>query len=601
VLAALTVGLAVWYLLPYALGGFGLPLGPDAPVYLWWLRLAGLEGLSVVAARPGAPALALALAGTLGLGQVQVVAGLEGALGVSAGLASAALLRAAGVRRAAWATGGALAGTFAVHLAAGYLANLVFAVAFLAGAVALATGSRRGTVAGALALGAGGLAHPLFFAFGAAVLLLSAASAWRPQRAEGIRVVAATLGGAAIVGVGLLTLLSGPAPLEVDTSKDAFLRRAGLHAELRSAYTERFVQRWWRYVQWASVPLAILGLRDAHGFVGRFLRAWGLATIVGIAVALGTGIAPADRFVTFGFVVPILAALGLVRLWERLATRPAVAAVAVGGLGLAMLAGAWIAWDRQEPFVSDREIASVTDATPWIAASPPGTPLVFPVNEDDPAVTFLATRAGNVIRAAVPPDRIRDVVVVVPGVEGDHVDATRRALTRLTLGDATAAVEAADGRRLDVLLAPFDRPDASGADEPGSPWRRVATGVFVSGAVDGPARGADPDPLASSSPAGIAWATAAALGLLGAAGYGWARAALGEPIQAAALSPAFGAGALTLAAVALERLGVPLGGGAVGGILVSSIAGGGGYVAWLVLERRARARPSPQVDEQPDQ
>jgi len=192
------------------------------------------------------------------------------------------------------------------------------------------------------------------------------------------------------------------------------------------------------------------------------------------------------------------------------------------------------------------------------------------------------------------------VVVVVPAAEGD-VDRTRRALTRVTLGDAAAAIAAADGRRLDVLLAPFDRVEASRMDVSGSPWRRVATGVFVAGAREEAVGGVEADPLAPSSPAGIAWATLATLGLLAAAGYGWARSALGEPVQAAALSPAFGAAVLTLVAVALERLGMPLGTRGAGGAVVSAIAGGGGYVAWLVLERRARARSTPQVGEQPDQ
>jgi len=90
-------------------------------------------------------------------------------------------------------------------------------------------------------------------------------------------------------------------------------------------------------------------LRDAGGFLGRFLRAWGLVTIVGVGVALASGLAPVDRFVTFGFVVPILAAFGLVRLWDALASRRVLAVAAAGALGVAMLAGAWIAWTGRNP------------------------------------------------------------------------------------------------------------------------------------------------------------------------------------------------------------------------------------------------------------
>ncbi|MGZ8612691.1 MAG: hypothetical protein ACXWX0_10550, partial [Actinomycetota bacterium] len=438
-LVALAAGLLAWFLLPYALSGFVFPLGPDAPVYLWWIRLAGVDGLSAVGHRPGVPALALAVRGSLGLSEVQAVAALEGALGVATGLASAALVRAGGGRRAAWVLGGVLAGTFAVHLAAGYLANLAFATAFLAAAAMLAGGTRRGAVGAAVVLGAGGLAHPPFFLVGGAVLLLSATFAWRGDRAEAIRVGGAALGAGALVGVGLLALLPGPRPLEVDTSKDAFLRRAGLAGELRAAYLDRFLNRWTRYVQWASVPLTVAGLRPAEGFVGRFLRAWGLVTVAGIATSLATGIAPADRFVTFGFVVPVLAALGLARLWDALGARRVIAVATTGALTIAMLAGAWIAWDRQTPFMSELEVRRITQASAWIDLAEPPAALVFPVNDDDASVTFLATRAGNVIRAAVPPARIRDVVMVVP-TPVRAADDVRRALTRVTLDDATTAI-----------------------------------------------------------------------------------------------------------------------------------------------------------------
>lgn len=583
-------------MLPYLLAGFRFPLGPDAPVYLWWLRLAGLDGLSVVGHRPAAPALALATRGTLGLTEVEVVAALEGALGVAAGLAAACLVRAGtrgtepsrrgrsatGAGMAAWALAGALAGTFAVHLAAGYLANLAFAAAFLAAASLLAEGTGRGAVVAAAVLGVGGLAHPPFFLVGVAVLAATAALAWRADRGEAIRVVGATLGAGVVVGLGLLAVRAGPDPLEVDTSKDAFLRRAGLTAELRDAYLDRFVRRWARYVPWVSVPLAILGLGSARGFLGRFLRAWGLVTIVGVATCLATGIAPADRFVTFGFVVPVLAALGLVRLADALGGRRGVAIAVGAALSVAMLAGAWIAWDRQEPFLSELEVRRANEAARWVAATEPRTALVFPVNERDPQVTFLATRAANVLRATVPPERIRDVLVVVPAPTG-AADEIRRALTRVAVEDAARAVAERGGRRLDVLLAPFDRPDLARVDDPGSPWRRVATGVFL--ASEEPERPGRATPLEPSSPGVVALAATASLALLAVAGYGWARAGRLDPVGALLLSPAAGAAAVALAAIALERLGTPLDGGPWGAA-ASALGAGSGYVAWLVLERR---------------
>ena len=230
-------------------------MGPDAPVYLWWSRLAGVEGLSAIAYRPGTPALSLALEGTLGLSVVQATAALEVALGVAVGLAAAAFVR----RRTSaggWALAGLLAGTFAVHLAAGYVANLITAAAFLAAGALLDDPRRRAAVLAALVLAGGGLAHPQFLLLCLAILLVAAALAWRSDRREAFRLAGAALGGGAVLGIGLLAVRPGAPPLEVDTSKDAFLRRAGLTSELRSAYLDRFVHRWTRYVQWVSVPLA---------------------------------------------------------------------------------------------------------------------------------------------------------------------------------------------------------------------------------------------------------------------------------------------------------------------------------------------------------
>ena len=174
------VGLGVMLLIllcwPYVVDGFRFGVGPDVPVYIWWTRVGSSEGLSMVGSRPGAPALAAALAGTLQLNASAVTAGLSSALGVAVGAAAAALVRAAGFSRMTWLLAGLLAGTFSVHLVAGYLANLVLATTFLAAAACLA-GSRRRWWAAALLLAGGGLAHPPFLVHAIVVLLGAAALA----------------------------------------------------------------------------------------------------------------------------------------------------------------------------------------------------------------------------------------------------------------------------------------------------------------------------------------------------------------------------------------------------------------------------------------
>jgi hypothetical protein len=584
-ISGLALVLLAWFLWPFVARGAAFPIGPDAPVYLWWSRLAGVDGLSAIAYRPGAPALSLVLEGTLGLSVVQATAALEVALGVSVGLAAAALVR----RRTSaggWALAGLLAGTFAGHLAAGYVANLITAAGFLAAGALLDDPRRRAAVLAAFVLAGGGLAHPQFLLLCLAILLVAAAIAWRSDRREAFRLAAAALGGGAVLGIGLLAVRPGAPPLEVDTSKDAFLRRAGLTSELQSAYLDRFVHRWTRYVQWVSVPLAALGFTSPNGNAGRILRSWFVLTFVGVSFALVTGWLPADRFVTFGFAIPILAALGLVRLWHRLERRRALAVVVTATLTLAMLAGSAIAWNRQEPFISDGEVRAVTFANDDVARLPPGTPLAFWVNEPDDTVSFLATRAGNVIRAGVPPDRIRDVVVVVPPLDRETTSGERGALERLTARDLGAAEERA-GRSAEVIvLTPFDevdRPTGALVVEPSERTKDLFPLV---------------DPLEPFTAAGIAWASIAGLLLLTVVGFGWAQVGLGDAITAVAAAPAIGAAVLILVATALDAVGMHLGTTA-GALAASALTGSGGYLARFVLERRTGTGSAPQVQEQP--
>ncbi len=602
-----------WFLYPFLIHGFRFPLGPDASVYLWWTRLAGHDGLSAVS-RPGIPALALVIQGTLHLPLVAVLTALECVLGAGVGLAAVALVRTGGAgpssaaldaddhsgsRRAVWLLAGVLAGTFAGHLATGYLANLAFSALFIGGAAAVAAADRRATAAAAFLLGAAGLSHPLFFPLGLVILAAAAALAWPEDAAEVRRVAAAAAGGAAILVAGALALLVGPGPLSVITSRDGFLREAGLTDVLRSTYWYRFVHRWTRYVQWASIPLAAYGWLDTRGFVRRFLAAWGLVTIGGVALGLATALLPADRIITFGYAVPILAAFGLARLWRRLSARKLVALAVTAGLALAMVAGSFIAWARQEPFLSATEVDASTAAGRYAAATPPGTALLFTVNDRDATASFLATRAANVIRAAVPPDRIRDVHVVVPPVPAGRVAAPERtALSRVSLAEAAAATRASATGSLTFLLAPFDHVDRVA---PG--MTRAGSGVFVlagPGSAVPTASGPAIDPLRASSGGGIALATIAVLALLGAAGYGWAGAFASDRIVRLALAPLCGAAALMLLAIALERTGLPLT-GSVGPSAISLLAGGGGYLALFLLERGTRSNAPQEVHGQPDE
>ncbi|MGA9161015.1 MAG: hypothetical protein WB297_09165, partial [Actinomycetota bacterium] len=204
----LAVVLLAWFLWPFVARGASFPIGPDAPVYLWWSRLAGVEGLSAIGSRPGVPALSLVVQGTLGLTVVQATAALEVALGVAVGLSSAALVRR-GTGAMGWALAGLLAGTFAVHLAAGYVANLITAAAFLAAGTLLDDRRLRAALLATVVLAGGGLSHPQFLAVCVAILLVAAATAWRDDRREAFRLAGTALGGGAIVGIGLAAVRPG--------------------------------------------------------------------------------------------------------------------------------------------------------------------------------------------------------------------------------------------------------------------------------------------------------------------------------------------------------------------------------------------------------
>jgi hypothetical protein len=598
-LGGLMLLLLAVFLWPYLVDGYRFGVGPDVPVYLWWTRVGAGEGLSAIGSRPGAPALAAAVAGTLQLNAASVTAGLASALGVAAGATAAALVRAAGGRgSAAWILAGLLAGVFSVHLVAGYLANLILAVCFLAAAAALA-GERRTWWAAALLLAGGGIAHPPFLIHAIVVLLIAAIFAWRAGARDEARDIALSVtAGFLVAGAGVLATLAGPGPIAAETSKDGYLRRAGLDAALVDAYRERFRLRAARYVQWIAVPLAILGTLDADGFLRRFLGSWLGVIAVAIPVGWITGWFPPDRIVTFGFAVPIGAAIGLVWTLRRHHTHPWVTRVVVVGLAGWMVVGALLAWGRQRPFVSVQEANLAATAAQMAASARPGTPVVYLVDDDDATATFLGARAANIARAASPPDRADDVYVVV-GSATDFFEGrpTERgepqfdALAKLTFEDVPSEPEP-----IVFVVAPFYR-NADAATDPR--LFRVANGVRTSdeelsrAAIAMPP-GSRPE-WGPSSPAGIAVATVGILVVLSVLGLGYARASFDDRAVVVGTAPAFGAASLSLVALLLDRLGLRLQEVPVS-LAASALAGLGGLAVFLVVQRQRSPRTPSEIE-----
>jgi len=594
-LGALGVVLLVVLLWPYLIDGYLFGVGPDVPVYLWWTRVGASEGLSVVGSRPGAPALAAALAGSLSLSVAAVTAGLASALGVAVGAGAAALVRAAGGRPGkTWLLAGLLAGVFSVHLVAGYLANLVLAATFLAAAACLA-GNRRSWWAAGLLLSGGGLAHPPFLVHAIVVLLGGAALAWRAgARHEARDIVLSAAAGGLVAGAGVLATIAGPGPIGAETSRDGYLRRAGLDATLVDAYRERFRLRAARYVQWISVPLAIAGTSTAGGFLQRFLASWFVVIAIGVPVGYVTGWLPPDRLVTFGFAVPIGAALGLAWVRRRLGARTWLARVVVVVLAGWMIVGTLLAWGRQRPFVTTREVARTEGAMSYAEAiTGAGTPIVVLVDDDDDTASFLAARAANILRAAATPDRAGDVFVFV-GRATDFFEGkpTRRANPEYgELSELTLARIPDDPDRLVLVIRQFYRGDDA-ADHPR--LHEHTDGIWVSRSEQIRSRSVDEPRRLSwrpSNPPAITFATVSIVALLIIVGLGYALAAFDDTVTVIATAPAFGAAALTLAAVTLDLVGLRLGGLGVA-FAATALAGLGGFALLVVKRKRDRRTPA---------
>ncbi len=631
-IAGLGLVLLAVYVAPYVIRGYRFAVGADAPVYLWWARIAGRDGLSATGYRPGVPALILLLQGTLGLSPAQAVAATGAALASALGLAAAALAMAGGHGAATgagtpearpaepaipvWAVAGLFAGLFAATLANGYLASLAAGVLCLAAMASLVAGRPEGTVLAAALLGAAGVTHVAFLLLAILVLLAAVAMgamgsagglrAVAAPGSEGRRVMSAVIGGATVAGAGLLATIGlGVQPIaHPDTSKDAFLRRVGRSGELHDLYRSRFWSNSVRLLP-PVLPAAIGALTErappagetALGLRRRILLAWLAVTAAGIVFSLATGLLPGARFLAFCFAIPILAATGVARLWRGALRLPAAARPGARprwGRPAAVLVAAAVAalsiltWWHPAESIRPQDMAAATAAAAVVQQQPPGTPIVFVV--DDPKHTALGIpRFGSEIRAALPPDRIRDVHLFV-GRPADYVagrpslngNPLHNALSVQYLDDLRSALRDAARPPVALMLRPMNE---RGFHRPGTELAFLAPGVAALGLHNpfhhpGPLPPA-PDPVLPTAPWVIALSSLAALALLWVAGFGWAAAALGPgrraTTTAGAAAPATGIAALVLAGTLVDRFGVRLT-GAVPVILSAAVAGGG-YLA----------------------
>ena len=570
------------------LEGYRLPLGPDGPVYVWWSRFVDVEGLEAVR-RPGTPALILPLTTLLFAEPLHVVAALEPVLAMTVGLAGGALVESAlGPDRVRFATTSLLTGAFAGLLAAGWLANLILAALFLAAlaAFALAERSWRAVAFAAGCLAAAGIAHSLFLAVALAIVagtvLLLAPGTFRrirggerPFDTDAMRLSAgaAAGGGVALLALGLL---AGGAGAPGDTSQDQVFRGLGMRETLTGRYRERL----WGDARRVAVPavgaavgaawLARLEEVGSEGrrYAGALAASWVAVTAVGVGVLWATGLAPPGRFLTFAYVLPLTTAATAAsamrrRGWIRVAGAAAAALVAATSL--------W-GWYRQTPFMSERELESVEAVAPVLQSLPPGTPVVVAVDTEEFAAAFHVARFGNVIRAALPPERIGDTYLFVGGPEDvlagrpgtRSEDPEYRGISEAYLERVRPLLDEA----AILVLAPFNPQGFPDALRLGTAVAEDAVILRAPGEVR---PGGGEDGAVGISPgawAGLALLAAIVLALLGGGWAAWGLPGTG-PLPALATAPAAGLGVLILGGLAADRLSLPLahGGAAVAGTL----------------------------------
>jgi hypothetical protein len=609
------------YLLHPILAGHRLPIGPDGVVYPWLARAADAGGFGAgPGAGPGVPGLTLVLGGILGTDALATVTLLGPLLAAAAGLAAAGLVEAAlgpKLDRALLAV--VLTGAFTAYLAGGWLANVAMVAIFLSAVAALAVAGRswRAVTLAAALLGAAGLSHRVFFVVGLVILVpvvvaripdavrvRRAGGRWRDTAAGRMGVAVAIGGGLGAAGVAWLA--AGPR-IPGDTSQDGFFRRLGMRDFLIDRYRERF----WGDLSRAAVPvvtgvgLAVAGGRPtAQAPIGhtddggdRFLLAlwlsWAAVTAGGVVLLAATAWGPPNRLLQFAFLVPIGGAVGAAALRRRGAGHRAIAAGAV----VVFVAVSMFGWFRQSPAFTTGELRAVARAREAIDALPAGTPLVFVVDTDEPAAAYHITRAGNVIRNAVPADLILDVRLavgrpedVLAGRVTETGDPEHDLIARAYLSEVgpllpTAAV---------FVLRAFN--EEGWAETAGV--APVAPGVVqlqpTAQADSTASRTAggelDLDGLGPAELVGLSVLTLIVLGFLGA---GWARWGLPRAGHraAAAVAPSAGIAVAVWATFVADRLGFGPGSGLALGLVV--VLGAAGYI--LAWSRNRGARPDGPV------
>jgi len=596
------------------------------------------------------PVLDLSLSRLMGKSPFFFAALLPTAGIVAMALAAGAFVSYA-LRRGAWtfATVALVVGTSTcaarLFLPETYQDNILSGALFVAALVPLLSFLRdgRGWLPASLLLALVAMTHTGFFAFDIVVLCLTGAALlpaslravrdggrWRDTSVGRLGLVVAI--SIAIPAVVVVAFLHG----KVDVPNETIdVLRAKLRADL-SLY------------RWAiTLPIAAIGawgvFADSRGrsvdqptatgpqafaatdggaasrasgarFVLVLCSAWAVAIVLGWLIFLAGKAIPMHRLLAFFLPLPVLGALGVLTLGGIVSARWARAAgaavVVVGVAGLVFFGYQSLYRDLARtrgvaPMHSEevQQAATVERYLDMMDVSQ-GTPVVFVTNDwgRDPSSSIQLQ--GFVARTVVAPARLPATVFYVgdpqnllsgrPTIESNDA----RGFNDISRAYWPTVARLLPSHPVEIMLAAFNRRNFDATAQAHPDWV-IAPGVLV---LNGP-RPPAPLPLAPlpAIPRGSVQLLvfgAGTLVVLGLAGLGWGLALLPQstrPIEAFALSVAFGIGAVIAVGMVLDIVGIRLGG--LGGHVTIPVAAVTGWIAAGVRFALRRDTPEAATDE----
>jgi hypothetical protein len=615
------VGAFLLYFMIYRVRHFELPLGFDAPWYVWRTDFVSSLGIGPLdtTARPGTALLSATLHSLTGLSGLELEVVLPFVLVAlfAVTVATAVWEGLAWGDRWRWTvpaavSAGLLGTTRLVGENVANLLNLVLVVGGLFLLVRFVTVG-RGFIGAVLMLLAAGLAHWLFlsvFAVVAAVWFALALPSSRRAMTAGTPLWRTESGGIASATAVTVSGMAGLIYGVLDTSYRTF--------EIHEA-KRRFIPKLREDL--GALQVAFTGPATALGIAalvdeerrntsppirGTFLRltaAWAVVALGGLAVTAATKALPPHRFLTLFVALPMVVAIAgaVVYAVRWVADRgmrflPAVAGIVAVGLLTVPAMFAWYGGNGPQQFFDATAFQQAREASLFVDALPERRPVVFVVSPIGPFGPISTAQKERTIRAAMPPDR-QESVHVFPGEPGDLL-AGRRTLVaspdvnreNLTYWQDVRPVLASHPPVV-VLEELGEREFQEAAQNYGA--TKIAPGVLVIPSGATPQQVARLGELHPVPPTEVGLGRAVALAfLLGVAGLGWASWSLGPgsgALTILSLAPAAGAAVLILGALATVKAGFALG-GAAGIATYAAVTVLGGALALGSRVRRDRRK-----------